>query len=146
MGNEFISYLESGVNVPVGSWTLQPLAGLRYLLLAQGAFGEYGGGAADLAVGSQNFDSLRYSIGARFTRFGGLSAGSWTPYLEGRWTHEVLSNERLVDARLRGHHWRLIRQARATRWAAISASSVRGSRANLSSSRLPGVRGLRLRR
>ena len=102
MGNELVTYLESGVNVPVGSWTLQPLVGLRYLLLAQGAFNEYNAGGADLSVGSQTYDSLRYSLGVRLTRFGGVCSGTWTPYLEGRWSHEVLGNERLVDAQFAG--------------------------------------------
>jgi outer membrane autotransporter protein len=101
-GNELISYLEAGYNVPVGTWTLQPLAGLRYLLLGQNGFSESGAAGADLSVGSQTFDSLRYSLGLRLTRGCGWGAGNWTPYLEGRWAHEVLNNGRLVDAQFAG--------------------------------------------
>jgi outer membrane autotransporter protein len=102
MGNEFVSYLESGINVPVGAWTLQPLAGLRYLLLGQNAFTEYNAAGADLSFGSQTYDSLRYSVGVRLTRVYDQSAGNWSPYLEARWTHEVLNDDRLVDAQFAG--------------------------------------------
>jgi autotransporter-associated beta strand protein len=102
MGNELNSYAEAGINIPVGGWTLQPLMGIRYLLLGQNAFTEYGGAGADLTVGSQTYDSLRYSFGARLSRVCEVSTGTWTPYLEGRWTHEVLDNSRLVDAQFAG--------------------------------------------
>jgi outer membrane autotransporter protein len=103
MGNELNSYLEAGYDVPVGrGWTLQPLAGLRYLLLGQNAFTEYNGAGSELSVGSQTYDSLRYSIGLRLTRAFGEGSGPWAPYLEGRWTHETLSNARLVDAQFAG--------------------------------------------
>jgi outer membrane autotransporter protein len=102
MGNEFISYLESGINVPIGGYVLQPLAGLRYLLLGQNGFTEYQGAGADLSVGSQTYDSLRYSLGMRLTKVFGTGPCSLAPYLEGRWTHEVLGNDRLVDAQFAG--------------------------------------------
>ncbi|MFO0946107.1 MAG: autotransporter domain-containing protein [Planctomycetota bacterium] len=101
-GHEFLSYLESGLNVPVGGWTLQPLAGLRYLLLGQDSFTESGTGAADLFVNGQSFDSLRYSLGSRLFKSFETKCGLVTPYVQGRWTHEVLENQRLIDAQFAG--------------------------------------------
>jgi outer membrane autotransporter protein len=101
-GNEFISYVENGLNLPVRSWTLQPLAALRYLLLAQEGFNETGVPGANLNVDGATYDSLRYSFGARATRSYTTQWGVVSPYLQGRWTHEVLDNQRLVDANFAG--------------------------------------------
>jgi outer membrane autotransporter protein len=101
-GNELVSYLEGGVNVPVGGWTLQPLTALRYLLLAQNHFTEHDAGGADLSVGNQTANSLRYSLGMRLTRPFGSWAANWAPFLEARWAHETLNNQRLVDAQFVG--------------------------------------------
>lgn len=102
-GNELLSYLEGGLDVPVGGWTLQPLAAMRYLLLGQSGFTETGAEIANLAVGSATFDSLRYSLGGRLTRAFETSSGIVvTPYFQGRWSHEVLENQRLIDAQFVG--------------------------------------------
>lgn len=102
-GDELLSYVESGWDVPIGSWTLQPLAGLRYLLLGQSGFTETGAGAANLTVNRATFDSLRFSLGARLTGSFEMDNGLViNPYLQGRWAHEVLENQRLIDAQFAG--------------------------------------------
>ncbi|MFO0949208.1 MAG: autotransporter domain-containing protein [Planctomycetota bacterium] len=101
-GHEFLSYIESGLSIPVAGVTLQPFSGLRYLLLGQDGFAETGAGAANLTVGGQSFDSLRYSLGSRLIRRFETQVGNITPYVQGRWTHEVLENERLIDAQFTG--------------------------------------------
>jgi outer membrane autotransporter protein len=101
-GNELYSYIESGLNLPLRDWTLQPLVGLRYLLLGQDAFTETGAPGANLNVAGATYDSLRYSLGARASRAYETQWGFLAPYVQGRWTHEVLQNERLVDANFAG--------------------------------------------
>lgn len=101
-GNEFYTYLEAGYGIPFARWTLQPIAGLRYLLLGQGSFTDSGAGAANLTVPGEAFDSLRYSLGGRLGRTFETNWGFWAPYVQGRWSHEILENERLVDAGFAG--------------------------------------------
>jgi outer membrane autotransporter protein len=101
-GHELLSYLETGLSIPVAGVTVQPFTGVRYLLLGQDGFTETGAGPANLSVGGQTFDSLRYSLGSRLIKQFQTQLGNITPYVQGRWTHEVLENERLIDAQFAG--------------------------------------------
>ncbi len=101
-GDEFVSYIESGLSLSMQNWTVQPLVGLRYLRLAQDGFTETGAPGANLDIASATYDSLRYSVGIRAMRSYDTSWGSIAPYLQARWTHEVQDNQRLVDANFSG--------------------------------------------
>jgi outer membrane autotransporter protein len=101
-GDEFVSYIESGLRLSIQGWAVQPLVGLRYLRLAQDGFTETGAAGANLDIAGETYDSLRYSVGIRAMRSFVTSWGSVAPYLQARWTHEVLDNQRLVDANFAG--------------------------------------------
>ncbi|MBK6656857.1 MAG: autotransporter domain-containing protein [Proteobacteria bacterium] len=77
-GDEFVSYIESGLSLAIQGWTVQPLVGLRYLLLAQDGFTETGAPGANLDIAGATYDSLRYSAGIRAMR---SYDTSWEPSL-----------------------------------------------------------------
>lgn len=99
MGNQFGTYLESGLKIDVGLIHLQPLAGLQYLYLEQQGFGENGGVAA-LEVSRAQADSLRTNLGGRIVveQLKGPRGTIWTPYWHGRWVSELLNNDRSINA------------------------------------------------
>jgi fibronectin-binding autotransporter adhesin len=101
-GDQFTSYLETGVRCDFNTMRLIPSAAVQYLGVTQNGFTETGGPLA-LNVGRQNADSLRSIFGLQAlgnpvaSQFGSIS-----PMVYARWTHEYFNQDRIVNAGFAG--------------------------------------------
>lgn len=94
-----------GTDRRFGQWLVTPEIGLQYVRIMLPGFTETG--PAALAVGKDNSDSLRSSVGARFAYDYKLSTGTITPEVRIAWQHEFSNgirnlNASFVDAALPG--------------------------------------------
>ena len=102
-GGQFTTYLGFGYDWEIGNFTLGPILSGQYTYAGIAPFTESGAGALDLAVGQQNANSLRTSLGGRVAYTWKLSEKiSLIP--EGRlfWQHEFLENSRDIASTLDG--------------------------------------------
>jgi outer membrane autotransporter protein len=102
-GGQFTSYLGLGYDWQAGNFTFGPILSGQYTYAGIAPFTEDGAGALDLAVGQQNANSLRTSLGGRVAYTWKISnAIAFIP--EGRllWQHEFLENSRNIGASLNG--------------------------------------------
>ena len=102
-GTQAGASLETGLNLTMGVFHLQPLVGLQYLYLFQQPFDESGGAAA-LVVDRTRAHSLRANVGARFLTDAWVTEGGtvWTPYSHLRFVSDLLSNDRIISASFDG--------------------------------------------
>jgi len=78
-------------------FTVGPLAGLQYLHLGVDGFNESGAGAASLAVGSQDVDSLRSRLGFRADYHTQIAKDvAFAAELRVAWQHEFLDDSRAI--------------------------------------------------
>lgn len=97
------SYIERGLSVDVGTWAFQPYTGLQYAYLRQAGAKESGGGAFNLATTGIDANSLRSSLGGRFSK--SMTTGSGlllTPEFRSAWFHEFLDTNYLIGAQFSG--------------------------------------------
>ncbi len=101
-GHDYGARFEGGVNLfGIGGILFQPTASVRYHRLEQDDFTEGGAGALNLAVDDQDLDSLVTGVGLRVHGRWSIGEEFWlVPELRGRWLHEFLDTDRLVEARL----------------------------------------------
>jgi len=94
--------IDGGYDFHVGEkLTVGPLAGLQYTHLNVNSFNEAGAGAADLAVGSQDVDSLRTRIGMRADYHMQLSKEvAFATEVRAAWQHEFLDDSRGINGSL----------------------------------------------
>jgi len=79
--------------------TLGPIAGLQYVHLDVNGFNEIGAGAADLAVNSQDMNSLQSRVGGRVNYH--LSTSQYSSFaadFHAAWQHEFLDDSRSISA------------------------------------------------
>lgn len=98
-GNTFSTYIEAGAKWRrIDRWQINPLASIQLSRLSIDAYKETGGSAA-LAFGSQDYDSIKGSLGARITTdVADWLGGSGLFELRGRWVHEFADIQSSVDA------------------------------------------------
>ncbi|RPJ31211.1 MAG: autotransporter outer membrane beta-barrel domain-containing protein [Planctomycetaceae bacterium] len=101
-GDLYSAYAETGCNLDVGRWVLQPFAALRYLYLDEEGFRETGAGGANLVVGERKTDALISDLGLRLTR--PFHKDSWLviPELTAAWDHDFDIDDRTIVARFDG--------------------------------------------
>jgi autotransporter-associated beta strand protein len=101
-GNDFGARFESGLNlVDIGGFVLQPTAAVDYNRLDQDGYTESGAGSLNLAVEDNDLDSLVLGVGMRVHGTWKVDDNLWiVPELHGRWLHEFLDTDRLIEARL----------------------------------------------
>jgi subtilase-type serine protease len=101
-GHDFGARFEGGLNLfDVGGFLLQPMASIDYTRLDQDGYTESGAGSLNLEIEDNDLDSLVLGVGMRIH-------GTWkvdeelsiVPELRGRWLHEFLDTDRLIEARL----------------------------------------------
>jgi len=79
--------------------TFGPIAGLQYVHLDVNGFNEGGAGAADLAVGDQNVDSLRSRFGFRADYHTQIAKEvAFATEIRAAWQHEFLDDRRIISA------------------------------------------------
>jgi outer membrane autotransporter protein len=101
-GEDYGARFESGINLfNIGGFVIQPIASVNYNHLEQDGYTESGAVSLNLAVDDFDLDSLVTGVGARVRGRWEIDQGLWiVPELHGRWLHEFLDTDRLIDARL----------------------------------------------
>ena len=101
-GHDFGARLEGGLNLlDLGGIVFQPTVSLNYNRLTQDDVTESGADDLNLALEDSDLDSLALGVGMRVR--GRWEMGADTrivPELHGRWLHEFLDTDRLIEARL----------------------------------------------
>jgi len=101
-GDDYGARFESGLNLlELGGAVLQPTVSVSYNHLTQDGFSESGAMSLDLAVEDFDVDSLVTGVGLRVHGRWKLGTQLWmVPELRGRWLHEFLDTDRLIEAQL----------------------------------------------
>ncbi len=101
-GDDYGARFESGLNLlDVAGFVFQPMASVDYNRLEQDSFTEGGAGSLNLAVEDNDLDSLVLGVGMRIHGVWKIDEDiSIVPELRGRWLHEFLDTDRLIEARL----------------------------------------------
>jgi uncharacterized protein with beta-barrel porin domain len=103
-GNDYGARFEGGVNLlDIGGIVLQPTTSLNYNHLTQDDVTESGADSLNLALEDYDLDSLVLGVGMRVRGRWKIGEDFWmVPELHGRWLHEFLDTDRLIEARLSG--------------------------------------------
>jgi autotransporter-associated beta strand protein len=101
-GDDYGARFEGGLNLlDIGGFILQPTASVDYTRLDQDGYTESGAGALNLEVEDNDLDSLVLGVGMRVHGTWKVDEELWiVPELRGRWLHEFLDTDRLIEARL----------------------------------------------
>ncbi len=101
-GHDFGARLEGGLNLlDLGGIVFQPTASVNYNRLTQDGANESGAMSLNLALEDFDVDSLVAGAGMRIRARWELADGFWlVPELRGRWLHEFLDTDRLIEAQL----------------------------------------------
>jgi len=95
-GNQFAAQASIGTDLQWGSLIATPEAGLQYTSVQIGAFTETGNAA--LAIGKDDVDSLRSSLGVRLRQDWNAAFGTLRPEVRAAWQHEFLDDQRSIRA------------------------------------------------
>ena len=100
---QFSAALNLGKDFEFGNWTVGPILGGQYTYAGVGGFAETGADSLDLALGQQNANSLRSTLGGRVA-YTWQVAEKITLIPEARmlWMHEFLNNPRNISSALDG--------------------------------------------
>ncbi|MCH7643985.1 MAG: autotransporter domain-containing protein [Myxococcales bacterium] len=103
-GHDYGARFEGGLNLlDLGGIVFQPTASVNYNRLTQDDVTESGAMCPNLAFEDFDLDSLVTGVGMRVRGRWKIADGFWiVPELRGRWLHEFLDTERLIEARLVG--------------------------------------------
>jgi outer membrane autotransporter protein len=97
-GNAWSVYLGSGLNIGSKLWTVEPLACLQYLHLAEEAFSEQGAGAVSLNVQERKTDTLVSDLGLRLGMNFHTGRGTLLSELSAAWRHDFAIDEGTITA------------------------------------------------
>lgn len=100
-GHEFNLDASLGYDWRTSDWGIfSPFAGLDYDRLMIGSFQETGADSLNLAVDGQTSQSMRSSVGLRYSEDFNTDFMLATPYLSGGWRHEFMRQTQPITARL----------------------------------------------
>jgi len=101
-GNDYGARFEGGLNLfDIGGIVLQPTVSVNYNHITQDDFTESGAMSLNLAIEDYDLDSLVTGVGMRVRGRWEIGQDLWmVPELHGRWLHEFLDTDRLIEARL----------------------------------------------
>ncbi len=101
-GDDYGARFESGVNLfDIGGIVFEPTASVNYNRLTQDDVTESGAMSLNLALEDSDLDSLVTGVGMRVRGRWVMGKQIWiVPELHGRWLHEFLDTDRLIEARL----------------------------------------------
>ena len=100
---QFSAALNLGKDFEVGKFTFGPVGGVQYTYAGVGSFTETGADSLNLALGQQNANSLRTTLGGRVAYTWNLNKRiTLIPEVRMSWQHEFLNNGQNVSASLDG--------------------------------------------
>ena len=99
-GNQYEADMDGGYDFHLNDKvTWGPILGLQYVHMDVNNFNESGGSVADLAVGSQNMDSLRSRLGFRIDYHKAVGKRmAFAAEARAEWQHEFLDDSRSIGA------------------------------------------------
>lgn len=101
-GHELVSYLEVGVELNPGGFTLRPFAGFQYILLHLESFQETGAGLFNLRVSETELDSCRSNLGFNVAWPCNFDHFVLTPQAYASWMHEFSDDRAFVSPSFAG--------------------------------------------
>lgn len=102
-GGQFSAALNLGYDWQAGGFTFGPIVGAQYSYAGIGGFTENGADSLDLAVGQQNVNSLRTTLGGRVAYTWNITQHvALIPEVRMFWQHEFLNNPRNISSALDG--------------------------------------------
>ncbi len=100
---QFSAALNLGKDFEVGNWTIGPIVGAQYTYAGVGGFAETGADSLDLALGQQNANSLRSTLGGRVAYTWEVAEKiALIPEARMLWMHEFMNNPRTITSALDG--------------------------------------------
>jgi outer membrane lipase/esterase len=99
-GRQLTLYAGTGYELNVDKWTLVPTASLQYIKLNLDSFTESGAGALNLAVNSQDTQSLMGNIGGRIYYTFDTGRALIMPFIHASYGYEFLGGAQTVTSRL----------------------------------------------
>jgi outer membrane autotransporter protein len=101
-GDVFSAYAETGCNIDMQKWLVQPFAGLQYIYLNEESYDESGASGVNLLVDGRKTESLVSDLGMRFTR--PFEGKSWhcIPDVTVAWRHDFDIDDRAITAAFDG--------------------------------------------
>ncbi len=97
-GRQYLLNADAGYEFRLESFNLSPTLGMNYAKLHVDGFTETGADSADLAVSSQEADSLRTRLGGKLDKPFTARGITWDPEVRAVWQHEYLDDSRLITA------------------------------------------------
>jgi outer membrane autotransporter protein len=97
-----MAYLGTGIDYPVGHWTIGPQAAIQYVHLDQNGFQEQNAGDLGLLVNAQGADSLQTRVGLEAARPLCAFDHRLIPRLRLEWLHEYRGSIRTIPAHFSG--------------------------------------------
>jgi outer membrane autotransporter protein len=91
-GQQFSSYLEGGYRIRGRHFDITPLLALNYTYLHLDGYTENGAGALNLAVKTQNYDTLQMGTGFRLSHAFETNGMLFTPELRFRYFYSVIND------------------------------------------------------
>ena len=101
-GNQYAHYSEAGLTLGSGTTRFQPFSGLQYIYLNQQGYNETGAGSVNLAVGNQNVNSVRGSVGCRIYQEYGWKTVQLIPVAQARYQREWADGTQLITSSFAG--------------------------------------------
>ncbi len=92
-GQQFSGYLETGYKVKKWDLSIIPLLAMNYTYLHLDGYTESGAGAMDLAVKTQNYDTLQLGAGFRLSRAFDTKNLLFTPELRFRYFYSIINDK-----------------------------------------------------
>jgi outer membrane lipase/esterase len=102
LGNQYAHYSEAGLTLGSGTTRFQPFTGLQYIYLHQQGYNESGAGSVNLAVGNQNVNSVRGSVGCRVYQEYSWKTVRLIPVAQARYQHEWADGTQLITSSFSG--------------------------------------------
>jgi len=101
-GDVYSAYVETGWNLSLAEWTLLPFAGLRYTILDEDSYEEFGVEGVNLRIEERKTDALISDLGLRFAR--PFEKGTWLciPEATVAWEHDFDLDDRRITAAFDG--------------------------------------------
>jgi uncharacterized protein with beta-barrel porin domain len=101
-GHLLSAYLETGTNLDIRSWILQPFGSLTYATLRESGFAESGAGDLDQIVHKRTTASLVSELGLRVMRVVPLKKCILVPEASLGWNYDFDIDDRAITASLEG--------------------------------------------
>jgi outer membrane autotransporter protein len=101
-GDLYFAFVQSGMNLGLGNWLIQPFAGLQFAHLRQESHQESGAEGVNLHVDSRSSNSLLSDLGLRLARPFKKSNLLFIPEVQLAWRHDFDLDDGLTTASLDG--------------------------------------------